>query len=74
MNQNQLDIPIQPVERPILCNPYEEPTPTGSTTPRPAKPSGNPDAAKPATGTKHNARDPSNFNSFAKRSGTTCPW
>ena len=25
MNQNQLDIPIQPVERPILCNPYEEP-------------------------------------------------
>ena len=25
MNQNQLGIPIQPVERPILCNPYEEP-------------------------------------------------
>ena len=25
MNQNQLEIPIQPVERPILCNPYEEP-------------------------------------------------
>ena len=25
MNQNQLDIPIQPVERPILCSPYEEP-------------------------------------------------
>ena len=25
MNHNQLDIPIQPVERPILCNPYEEP-------------------------------------------------
>ena len=25
MNQNQLDIPIQPVERPILCNPHEEP-------------------------------------------------
>ncbi len=25
MNQNQLDIPIQPVERPILCNPYKEP-------------------------------------------------
>ena len=26
MSQNQLDIPIQPVERPILCNPYEEPS------------------------------------------------
>ena len=26
MNQNQLEIPIQPVERPILCNPYEEPS------------------------------------------------
>ena len=25
MNQDQLDIPIQPVERPILCNPYEAP-------------------------------------------------
>ena len=25
MNQKQLDIPIQPVERPILCSPYEEP-------------------------------------------------
>ena len=25
MNQNQREIPIQPVERPILCNPYEEP-------------------------------------------------
>ena len=25
MNQDQLEIPIQPVERPILCNPYEEP-------------------------------------------------
>ena len=25
MNQNQPDIPIQPVEQPILCSPYEEP-------------------------------------------------
>ena len=25
MNQEQNDIPIQPVEQPILCNPYEEP-------------------------------------------------
>ena len=25
MNHNQLEIPIQPVERPILCSPYEEP-------------------------------------------------
>ena len=25
MNQDQLEIPIQPVERPILCNPYQEP-------------------------------------------------
>ncbi len=25
MNQNRSDIPIQPVEQPILCNPYEEP-------------------------------------------------
>ena len=25
MNQNQLEIPIQPVERPILCSPDEEP-------------------------------------------------
>ena len=25
MNQAQLEIPIQPVERPILCNPYKEP-------------------------------------------------
>ena len=25
MNQDQLEIPIQPVEHPILCNPYEEP-------------------------------------------------
>ena len=25
MNQNQLEIPIQPVEQPILCSPYEEP-------------------------------------------------
>lgn len=26
MNQNQLDIPIQSVEQPILCSPYEEPS------------------------------------------------
>ena len=25
MNQNQTDTPIQPVEQPILCNPYEKP-------------------------------------------------
>ena len=25
MNQNQLEIPIQPVEQPILCSPYNEP-------------------------------------------------
>ena len=25
MNPNQLDIPIQPVEQPILCSPYKEP-------------------------------------------------
>lgn len=25
MNKNQLEIPIQPVEQPILCSPYEEP-------------------------------------------------
>ena len=25
MNQNQRDIPIQPVEQPILCSPYEKP-------------------------------------------------
>ena len=25
MNQNQLEIPIQPVEQPILCSPYEKP-------------------------------------------------
>ena len=25
MNQSQSDIPIQPVEQPILCSPYEEP-------------------------------------------------
>ena len=24
MNQNQHEIPIQPVENPILCNPYED--------------------------------------------------
>ena len=26
MTQNQLEIPIQPVEQPILCSPYEEPS------------------------------------------------
>ena len=26
MNQDQLELPIQPVEQPILCSPYEEPT------------------------------------------------
>ena len=26
MNKNQLEIPIQPVEQPILCSPYEEPS------------------------------------------------
>ena len=26
MNHNQPEIPIQPVERPILCSPYEEPS------------------------------------------------
>ena len=25
MNQNRPEIPIQPVEQPILCSPYEEP-------------------------------------------------
>ena len=25
MNQDQIEIPIQPVEQPHLCNPYEEP-------------------------------------------------
>ena len=25
MNKDQLEIPIQPVEQPILCNPFKEP-------------------------------------------------
>ena len=25
MNQNRTDIPIQPVQQPILCSPYEKP-------------------------------------------------
>ena len=44
MNQDQLEIPIQPVEQPILCNPYEEPdahwvydTETGEATKRPER-------------------------------------
>ena len=44
MNQDQLEIPIQPVEQPILCNPYEEPdahwvydTDTGEATKRPER-------------------------------------
>ena len=44
MNQSQLEIPIQPVERPILCNPYEEPnahwvydTETGETIRQPGR-------------------------------------
>ena len=62
MNHNQPEIPIQPVERPILCSPYEEPiAPTGSTTPKPAKPPNSPDAARRATGTKRNAPEPSNL-------------
>ena len=37
MNQNQLEIPIQPVERPILCSPYEEPDAHWVSVPRPTK-------------------------------------
>ena len=44
MNQDQLEIPIQPVEQPILCNPYEEPdahwvydTDTGEATKQPGR-------------------------------------
>jgi type III restriction enzyme len=44
MNQDQLEIPIQPVEQPILCNPYKEPdahwvydTDTGEATKRPER-------------------------------------
>ena len=44
MNQDQLEIPIQPVEQPILCNPYEEPdahwvydTETGEATRQPGR-------------------------------------
>ena len=44
MNQDQLEVPIQPVERPILCNPYEEPdahwvydTETGETIKQPGR-------------------------------------
>ena len=76
MNQNQLDIPIQPVERPILCSPYEEPSAHWVYDTETGEASRMPDAATPATGTKPSAREQSNSKcvSFKRRSGTTCPW
>ena len=65
MNQDQLEIPIQPVERPILCNPYKEPdahwvydTETGEAI------SSNRADALQDTGTKHNAQAANNFKCF----------
>ena len=53
MNQNQLEIPIQPVERPILCNPYEEPErPLGLRHQDRRSQSSIPDGVRRATGTK----------------------
>ena len=49
MNQNQLHIPIQPVERPVLCSPYDEPDAHWVYVPRPATQSNNPDSALVST-------------------------
>ena len=77
-NQDQLEIPIQPVENPILCSPYEEPgagiglydTETGEAD------RGNRGGARQGTGTKRNAPAANNVKcaSFKRRSGMTCRW
>ena len=34
MLERQSELPIQPVDKPIICKPYDEPRDTGSTTAR----------------------------------------
>ena len=76
MNQDQLEIPIQPVEQPILCNPYKEPdahwvydTDTGEAS------SNRADALRDI-GIKPNAQAANRFKcaSFRRSSGMTCRW
>ena len=75
MNQDQLEIPIQPVERPILCNPYAEPdahwvydTETGEANQATGQ------ARLRGIGTKRNIQEANNFKcaSFKKSSGLIC--
>ena len=72
MNQNRPDIPIQPVEQPILCNPYEKPdahwiydTLTGEAVKQFS------DGVMQAIGTKPNAPAAHNSKCFGKKIGTT---
>ena len=76
MNNDQHEIPIQPVEQPILCSPFKEPdshwvydTETGEANKQPV-------GVRQATGTRRNAREPSNFKcvSFRKRNETIFRW
>ena len=77
MNQNQLEIPIQPVERPILCSPYEEPdahwvydTKTGEAIRQP----GRRDAGYWYKTETHRKRGNFKCVPSKKRNGMTCPW
>ena len=76
MNNDQLEVPIQPVEQPILCNPFKEPdahwvydTETGEANQHPGR-------RKAGYWYKTQRTGPSNFKcvSFRKRNGTTCRW
>ena len=72
MNQNRPDIPIQPVQQPILCSPYEKTKSTLDLRHRkPVKPSRNTNGATQATGTKPNPQAANNSNSLGKKNGLT---
>ena len=76
-NQDQLEIPIQPVENPILCNPYEEPnTHWVIRHPNGRSHQNTPDDVRQGTGTEPNAQAANNAKcaSFKKRSEMTCRW
>ena len=76
MNQDQLEIPIQPVEQPILCNPYKEPdahwvydTDTGEATKRQGR-------REAGYWYKTQLQVQNNFRCvlFRRSSGMTCRW
>ena len=69
----EIQIPIPPVEDPILCSPYEEPACIGSTTRRRARPRKFRRAGRRATATRASAPAARNGPCSPRKNAMSCP-